>query len=230
VGAPAEDPDRPASLRVGEGRDRDADGVEHLAGLDVRGLVRAVGPPEHRGHHVTRDRDHDRGQLAQDVHVVGVQADLLVGLAQRGGDGVLARLEPPAGQGDLPGVVAQLPGALDEEEVGLRAALRRREQQQDGRGAEVAGRRGVVGVHAGQGRTARGSAPGELEQRGAAHRPGVLPVVHIPSSPAVRLRVRRLTHSTTRRRREGSASGDASDPAGHAAPVPRGCGWALAQC
>ena len=49
------------------------------------------------------------GQEAGDRHEAPVETDLLLGLAQRGRDDIrVARLEPPAREADLPGVVGQM--------------------------------------------------------------------------------------------------------------------------
>ena len=100
------------------------------------------------------------------------QADLFLGLAQRGGRGVgVMGLGAAAGKADLPGVVAQVVGAAGQQHVQAVAALHQRHQHRSvrrlaaGEGAAVAGNLRLPGL-------ARGEAPpqrvgGQLE---AGHR------------------------------------------------------------
>ena len=64
----------------------------------------------------------DRGkvvELADDLDGGGVEADLFVGLAQRRLDLRLAGVDPPAGEADLTGVVAQLRRSASQQHAGV---------------------------------------------------------------------------------------------------------------
>ena len=57
------------------------------------------------------------GSCADDRDPRRIEADLLLGLAQRRGGGAsVIRFDPPAGKADLPGMVAQMVGAPGEQE------------------------------------------------------------------------------------------------------------------
>jgi hypothetical protein len=128
--------------------------VQDAADLgDVDRLERAWCAPvaEHRRDREVARRQPERRQDAEHEHVVRVEADLLLGLAQSRGDGVLVVVVGgTAREGDLAGVVAQRRGALGEQQLG--AVLAVGEADQDGgrtgvgRGMWEPGRQ-LLGLH-----------------------------------------------------------------------------------
>ena len=57
-----------------------------------------------------------RLEIAREGYVLPRQADLLLGLAQRGGErSLVARFDAPARKADLPGVILEVRGALREQ-------------------------------------------------------------------------------------------------------------------
>ena len=97
-----------------------------------RGLGHQVRPPRQRGEH--RQDQRGRGQRRHRVqpahhrHQGGVEADLLVRLAQRRRRRVLALVEPPAREADLSLVGAQARRAPGEDQPGLAVLLEERGQ------------------------------------------------------------------------------------------------------
>jgi hypothetical protein len=107
--------------------------LEH--GVDL-GLVRdpleaRLDQPDERVDRVVGDERPDRGERADDVDALRRQPDLLVRLAQRGLDQALARVAAPAGEGDLPGVAAQVGAALGQDRVQAAGVMEQRDE--DGR-------------------------------------------------------------------------------------------------
>jgi hypothetical protein len=109
----------------------------------------------------------DRRQRSDHVDRRGIEADLLLRLAKRGGDEVrILLIAAPAGKGDLPGVAAKVGAPLGEDEArALRIPV---ERQQNGgvRSPWCAQRPGLDGVQkpgaepgGSQARTATGSTP-----------------------------------------------------------------------
>ena len=103
-----------------------------------------------------RDDADDRGDLEPGAGDVGVepaddadelarQADLLLGLAQRGGDGVgILLLDPAAGKRDLPGMRREMRRALGQQHASCRRMVDQRHQHR-GRAQRRGGRR-LAGV------------------------------------------------------------------------------------
>ena len=105
----------------------------------------------------------------------GGKTQLLLGLAQRGRDGILARIDLAAGKGDLPGLIAHPSGTLGEDNLriirhvghrnqycgrgGAAVSCEMRITEQIGNGARVAfcKEAGKRLVEAGAGRVAHGS-------------------------------------------------------------------------
>ncbi len=78
-----------------------AEDLRHLGGVWPQG-DRPGGDQTHHGRHPVTADGPEGAHLAQDLYVAGVQADLLLGLAQGGGHGVpVARVRAPAGKGYL---------------------------------------------------------------------------------------------------------------------------------
>ena len=105
--------------RIGERGDRHAD---HRGGLARVDDPHRHGPRpvrEHRRHGEPGDRDRQRRQRHQGDDAVGIEAGLLVRLAQRGGDGPgVGGVDGPAGERGLARVRAHLGGALGEQQLG----------------------------------------------------------------------------------------------------------------
>src|SRR6266545_799235 len=85
---------------------------------------------------VVGDEGADRGEGADHLDAVAREADLLLGLAERRLEQLLALIPPAAGEGDLPGMPAQVRAPLGEDQAGvLRPAVHRNED--GGLGAAV---------------------------------------------------------------------------------------------
>ncbi|KQR31359.1 hypothetical protein ASF75_08080 [Curtobacterium sp. Leaf154] len=95
---------------------------------------------------MVRERQRYGGQGAEHLDASGIEARLLLRLAQCGGDGVhVARVDAPAGERDLAGVGAQGRGPGEEQDVEVardpgcrrgsvaRDAIEDAEEHQDGR-------------------------------------------------------------------------------------------------
>ena len=117
-------------------------GVEQLADRHVVDLVDLVGardahlaplppPAEDRGDREVARRQPQLGQLAEDLDGRGVEGDLLLGLAQRGLDRGLPRVDGAAGEGHLAGVRAHVVGALGQQDLALAVGIGVGEEHQD---------------------------------------------------------------------------------------------------
>ena len=130
--------------RVEELGDRDVEHLGHLGRVGHR-----VGTAGERRHVGDDERAAgDRGEvveLAEGLDAGGVEADLLVGLAQRGGPQVLALVLAAAGEAHLARVRAQLPRAPGEDDVQLAIVLVERGEHR--RRAVDAGHRLALGAH-----------------------------------------------------------------------------------
>ena len=94
-------------------RERHLEGLGHFEA--VEGQRERQGDQSDHGRDAIAGGDEIIVQAADHLDLFARQADLLFGLAQRGLDrGAVARVEPPAGKADLPGVIVEVVGATDD--------------------------------------------------------------------------------------------------------------------
>ena len=143
---------------------------EDAGDLCLAGHQRDVGGHggEHRRHREAGDGAIG-GQRADDGDQRRGQRDFLLGLAQGGGDGILARVGAPAGKGDLSRMVAQRVGALRQDHAGTRA-VGDRDQHRRLRQVRIATRFGIAVIASEQrGLRSATGAEGGGKPRGKAH-------------------------------------------------------------
>ena len=111
----------PMTSRREEVGDGELDQPGHLVGLGDVGV--RIWHDAHPRRQAEPGRHHQRlAEPSQHLHVGGSEADLLLGLAQRGGLGVgVGRIDPAPREGDLPGVEPEVVAPPRHEDVGLAA-------------------------------------------------------------------------------------------------------------